>query len=470
MPDQALRPGLALSLGHKLAYAAGQAGNVLGYSLVTGFALRFYLPPTSGEGAGVPLVPAAIAGVIPVWFTLNLIARGLDSWWDPYVANWSDKSSHKLGRRRVFMLAGCLPLALTTAAIFFPPDPAASLQNAAFVGAMLTLYYGMYSVYVAPYLALLPELAPDPKDNIVLSTIQAAAALLGALIALIGGPILAKQAGIPAMAAVFAGISLILLAIPIVLIDERRLAVSHYGPASTLGFLESIKETLKDRSFLPYVLGSTLFWFGFNIVQSAAPYYVEVLMQKPLDFQAIAMAATFGVAILSFPFVGGAVGKLGKRRVMIFGSVLLAALLAAIPLVEGPLSGVALLGVAGVSVSILLAVPNAMLADVCNASARRTGQKREAMFFGAQGLLQKISLGLSTGLLGFLVDRFGRSAENPLGVKLSGPMASVALLGAAFFFFRYPEESVLAALASAPTPAPTTPAPQPSPNSATTGA
>jgi GPH family glycoside/pentoside/hexuronide:cation symporter len=457
---------LALTFKQKLAYAAGQAGNVLGYSLVTGFALRFYLPPTSGEGAGAPLVPAVFAGFIPVWFTLNLVARGLDSWWDPYVANWSDKSSHRLGRRRVFMIVGCLPLALATAGIFFPPDPAATLRNAVFAGALLTVYYGMFSVYVAPYLALLPELAPDPKENIVLSTLQAAAALLGALIALIAGPIVAQKVGIPAMSAVFAVISLGLLLVPIVSIDERRLAVRHEGPASTLGFLESIKETLRDQSFLPYVIGSTLFWFGFNIIQSAAPYYVEVLMQKPLDFQAIAMAATFGVAIVAFPFVGGAVGKYGKRRVMIFGSVLLALILSAVPLVSGPASGVALLGASGVSVSILLAVPNAMLADVCNASARRTGQKREAMFFGAQGLLQKVSLGLSTGLLGFLVDRFGRSIQNPLGVKLSGPMASLALLAAAFFFFRYPERRVLRDLASPEGVSPS----QPSPNTATTGA
>jgi GPH family glycoside/pentoside/hexuronide:cation symporter len=451
-------PPRRLGLLQKLAYAAGQAGSVLGYSLVTGFALRFYLPPTSGEGAGISLVPATLAGVIPVWFTLNLIARGLDSWWDPYLANWSDKSSHRLGRRRVFMVFGCLPLALATAAIFFPPDPAATLRNAVFAGAVLTFYYGMFSVYVAPYLALLPELAPNPKENIVLSTIQAAAALLGALIALIGGPIVAQMTGIPVMSAIFAAISLGLLVIPILFIDERRLAVRHDGPASTLGFLESIKETLRDRSFLPYVVGSTLFWFGFNIIQSAAPYYVEVLMQKPLEFQAVAMAATFGVAIVAFPFVGGAVSRFGKRRVMIFGSVLLAALLFAVPLVSGPLSGVALLGASGVSVSILLAVPNAMLADVCNASAKRTGQKREAMFFGAQGLLQKVSLGLSTGLLGFLVDRFGRSAQEPLGVKLSGPMASIALLAAAFFFFRYPEGKVLADLDAQ------------SPNTAATGA
>jgi GPH family glycoside/pentoside/hexuronide:cation symporter len=446
-------PSPRLGIAKKLAYASGQAGNVLGYSLVTGFALRFYLPPINsegGDGAGQALVPALLAGVLPAWFTLNLIARGLDSWWDPFVANWSDKSAHRLGRRRVFMIAGCLPLAIATAGIFFPPDAGATLANALFVGVALTAYYAMFSLYVAPYLALLPELAPNPKENIILSTVQAAAALVGALLALIVGPILAQRMGIPRMAVVMATISFVLMLIPVLLIDERRLARGGEGPASTLGFIESIKETLRDASFLPYVLGSTLFWFGFNIIQSAAPYYVEVLMNKPLEFQAVAMGATFGVAIVAFPIVSAVAGRVGKRRVMIFGSVLLAALMAAVPLVDGVAVGLALLAAAGVSVSILLAIPNAILADVCNASARRTGQKREAMFFGAQGLLQKISLGVSTGLLGFLIDRFGRSVERPLGVKLSGPMAAAALLGAAFFFFRYPERKVLGELEGGP--------------------
>ena len=76
------------------------------------------------------------------------------------------------------------------------------------------------------------------------------------------------------------------------------------------------------------------------------------------------------------------------------------------------------------------------------------------MFFGAQGFLQKINLGVSTGVLAFLLDQ-GRSVDNPLGVRLAGPVAAVVLIGAAIAYWRYPEQRItdeLAAGASVPPP------------------
>src|SRR5690349_7674175 len=163
---------LSLGLGRKLLLAAGNAGNVLGYQLVTTYVLAFYAPP---EGKGQPLVPAFLLGAIPTYLLLNLLARGIDTFWDPFVANWSDRSRHRFGRRRIFMMAGVLPLALVTGLMFFPPDPMPTTANVVWLGVLLTTYYAMYSVYVAPYLALLPELAPDKRENTSLSTLLAAA-------------------------------------------------------------------------------------------------------------------------------------------------------------------------------------------------------------------------------------------------------------------------------------------------------
>ena len=89
-----------------------------------------------------------------------------------------------------------------------------------------------------------------------------------------------------------------------------------------------------------------------------------------------------------------------------------------------------------------------MISDIANANALRSGERREAMFFGAQGFLQKVNLGVSTGVLAWLLD-FGRAVDNPLGVKLAGPVAGVVLLVAAVCFWRYPEQRILDELAAA---------------------
>jgi glycoside/pentoside/hexuronide:cation symporter, GPH family len=150
----------------------------------------------------------------------------------------------------------------------------------------------------------------------------------------------------------------------------------------------------------------------------------------------------FGVAAVTFPFIAVLVRRFGKRVVMALGGSTLALLLFTLPLLHDLVPAMVVFAFCGFGVGIFLAVPNAILADVCEANARRTGERREAMFFGAQGFLQKISLGVSTGIFGATKDLFGSSVENPLGVQLSGPIAGAVILLAVLCFLRYPEQRI----------------------------
>ncbi len=433
-----------LSLEHKLAYASGQAGNVLTYQLIGTFILPLYTPP---EGQGFHnLVPAFIFGLV------MFLPRAIDTFFDPYIANLSDRSTHRLGRRRAFMLVGCLPLALFTGAIFHPPLAHESYWNALFLFATLTAYFCLFSTYVAPYLALLPELFPDKDENTKVSTLQAGMALGGAMLVSVVAPLFLPEddtdrSALKLVAAVLAAGAFVLLALPVLFIDERKLVARKEGEAgSHLGPFASLKQTLADKAFLPYVMGSTLFFTGFTVVQTAAPNFVEVLLQKPLKDLSLVLGPLFGVAGVFFFVVSPLQKRFGKRRLMITAALLLAALMGAgIPLLPSyPSLALPLFAGAGVSIALFLALPNAMLADICEANAKRTGQRREGMFFGAQGFLQKFSLGAAVASVSFVAARFGKSIDNPLGVQLSGPLAALFLVGAAFFFWRYPEKDVQA--------------------------
>jgi GPH family glycoside/pentoside/hexuronide:cation symporter len=443
-----------LSFPQRLAYASGQAGNVLGYQLISTFILPLYTPP---EGKGANLIPGLVFGV-GTFFILNLLSRGVDTFFDPFIANLSDRSTHPLGRRRIFMIVGCLPLALLTGMIFFPPVADASYVNAAYLGITMTAYFCMFSTYVAPYLALLPEIAPDKDENTVVSTMQAGAALLGAMIVTVVAPGFLPEddpgrGALKIMCAILALISFVLLLIPVVAIDERKLIERKEGEAAShLGLVASMKETFSDKAFVPYVLGCTLFFVGFTVVQTAAPNFVEVLLRKPLKDIALVIGPLFGVAALSFFGVGVLQRSFGKRKLMIAGAVALALLMGlGVPLLPSmPFLALPLFALAGVPIAFFLAVPNAILADVCAANANRTGQRREGMFFGAQGFLQKVSLGAAVGIVSWLAESFGKSVETPLGVQLAGPLAALALVGSAVCFWIYPEARVQAEAAGKP--------------------
>lgn len=451
MSDGAVR----FSLPRQLAYACGQAGNVLSESLIVTYLLLLYLPPAASGQAAADLVPALFLGLFPAIAFANVIPRGIDTFLDPLVANKSDRSTHPFGRRRIFMAIGIVPLCLSTALVFFPPVGGASDLNVIYMTVFLTIYFASFSLYVAPFLALLPELAPEQSLNVRVSTMLAVFALVGGLVALNGGQVLwnslapegaafaDRQAALQTTMLILTAVAFALLLIPIAAVPEPKLVAARTSEPSHAPLMESLKKTFSDRAFIPYVIGTTLFAFGFNIVRTATLYFIIVLMKQPKD--SLATIAVFGVAAVAFPIVAIAATKIGKRKVMIAGTLVLAFSLTGFYFVDDLTTGLVFLSLSGVGVSTFLALPNAILSDICNAATKRTGERREAMFFGAQGFLQKINLGISTGVFGFLLS-LGNSVDNPLGVKLAGPVAALILVGAAIAYFLYPERRIRAEL------------------------
>ena len=66
------------------------------------------------------------------------------------------------------------------------------------------------------------------------------------------------------------------------------------------------------------------------------------------------------------------------------------------------------------------------------------------MYYGVQGLLTKWVYAASAAILSYLLSAYGRSAEEPLGVLLIGPVAGSFCVFAAFLYTFYPEQEVRA--------------------------
>jgi glycoside/pentoside/hexuronide:cation symporter, GPH family len=439
-----------LSWGKRIAYVAGNIGTAATMQFVSTFVLVLYLPNDERPS----LIPGLVAGV-GTYFLLSLLARGIDSFFDAWVAHRSDRSTSRLGRRRSFMLAGALPVGLSTALIFCPPDAAPSALNVAWLGFWLTAYFCAFSVWGAPYLALLPELAPDRRENALLATLQAVCALLGGVLASVVAPSLLQTAGerhalsLQQIALGVSAISIVLLLLPPLAIHDRHFAHGP-EPAASLQLVAALRHTIRDRAFRHVLIGSNLFFFAFTMVQTALPFMVVALLERPLHEQGHVIGPLFIVSFLSFPLVLPLSHNLGNRRLMIAAALVFALLIAVgIPMLSpgadpqalNPMA-ILLFGAVGVPIAIFLAISNAMMADVCTANVRRTGQRGEAMFFGASGFVQKVTVGAAAGLVSWLMEVYGKTSEHPLGIQLCGPVAALALLGAAAAFWRYPEAHV----------------------------
>lgn len=437
-----------LTLWHRLTYALGATGWVIGDRIIITYGLFVYAPPP-GEGLPDRLPEWSLFGVITVWGVISIFGRIIDSFADPIVASLSDRSRHRLGRRRVFMIIGVVPLALSTAAIFYAPVPGPAWSNAVFAGVVFAIYFTMFTVYACPYQALLPDLTKTSVERLGLSTMQAAASLLGAALVMVGSPlVLGLLSDTPAveryqtMGVLFAALSLAFMLVPILGVPETRLVTM--GESSSLPLVKSVTETLKAPGMVWYLIGTIAFWFGFNTVASGVPYYVTVLMEKPIEFGGQVLTVTFGVTAVCFPLVAKLGNKIGKRRTMMLGAAWLIVVMLLVPFMRTPLLGMIIMGLGGVPIAILMAVPNAILSDLAHAEAVRSGHAREAMFFGAQAFFMKVNLGLSAAVLAALL-QLGKSPAEPLGVQLTGPATAGVLLLTLFAFWRFEEPPAVVA-------------------------
>jgi GPH family glycoside/pentoside/hexuronide:cation symporter len=96
---------------------------------------------------------------------------------------------------------------------------------------------------------------------------------------------------------------------------------------------------------------------------------------------------------------------------------------------------------AGLPMAAVFTFPNAITADIIDYDELRTGMRREAVYYGSQATMEKLAGSLFAPVLAVVL-LLGETADNPLGIRMVGPVAGVAaFLGYVFFRgYRLPDE------------------------------
>lgn len=449
-----------LSPGARLCYAVGSAAFTLLERMILLFMPFFYLPPRE---YGLPdLLPErTYLGVFTVLGLTLLAGRFVDGIADPLIASLSDNNRSRIGRRRLFLFLGGLPLALSTLLVFHPPHPGeTSLGNSFWLGAMLVLFYFFFTAYVNPYLALLPELGHDDRQRINLSTLIALFGLLGLVLISLVFPMVAVrfQAGglgfresYQGAAVLFSVLALgLLYAVPLGL-NERLYCRPPEGVRTSP--LASLLSTLQIKPFRILLGGEMFLQLAMNLITLSLVYYAVVLFQRGEGFMTLLTALAIGGALLFFLPVNNLARKHGKKVVISAGALVLFMTQFCFFLFSFSLEGfsfyaaLAMFFLAGFPLAVLTILINPTIADLARADYYRTGKRREAMFYGARAIPLKLTVALAGLIFALLLSVWGRDLQQPLGVQLSGLLASLAAGGSYCFFRSYPEREVYAHLA-----------------------
>lgn len=94
--------------------------------------------------------------------------------------------------------------------------------------------------------------------------------------------------------------------------------------------------------------------------------------------------------------------------------------------------------IAGLFVTPLLMLPNAIIADITDVDEQITGYRREAIYFGTQGLITKTMAGLAGVTASFLMGIFGYAPGHDLGIRLVYIVGALLLVPAVLIFDNYP--------------------------------
>jgi GPH family glycoside/pentoside/hexuronide:cation symporter len=454
----------SLSFPRMIAYCLGGPGWQITNTIVVNIGIYYYLPP---EGSGLPsqLSEEIFLGVLTAYGLARLIGGVIDSLADPFVGYFSDTSRSRFGRRRAFMIYGTVPMVLTSALLFWPPGEPGSTTTFVFLSATLCAYYVFFTVYVGPYLALIPELARTDQERIDLSRMRA---LFGGLVMLAYGFLwlqgiqigrdmgMTTEAALRWVVGISAVVALIFCLLPILAVDESSLETDT---ASHLDWRTSFRITIGNRPFLIYLFAQIGMILGSTMIWPALPYIARVMLGRDEGFAATMSLAFVPLITVGFAFVDRIANRVGTKNLLVASVALLGLSLIPLGLVKPDVPGgpndarnlfivFGALSVLGLPVACMMVLPMVILGRIIDVDAMKTGANRAAMFFGVQGLMTKWVFAASGAILSYLFSAYGRSFAEPNGVLLIGPVGGTICLFSAALYALYPEREVLDALAA----------------------
>ncbi len=414
-----------------IAYALLTLGSSGLWGFVSGWILYFYVPPN-----GTPLVPIALYSLV------MLLSRGIDVIIGLPIGFLSDQTRTPWGRRLPYIFAASLFMLGAFALLWMPPHHSESLGNLAYLAVVMVIFNVAYGFREIPYEALLPELAPEENRRVNISGWKAGFQLVGAIFAGFVGPMI-ESWGYQTGALIFAGIMLPFFFLPLFFIRENR--TPPKDGLERLSFLTHLKLTLANRTFLIFISSWALSWMASTFILETIPYIAtEICLSTEADTVYFYLPAII-VSLICFPIVTQLANRYGKR-IIFLGSLLSSALVmpslffinASIPI---PLlvQGVVWICLEAIALSGAQVLPTAILAEITDADAQATGQRREGSYYGALGVMDQVSSGLASSLLPLflLLGRSHTDPNGPLGVRVLGFAGGLAMLAAFLIFRKY---------------------------------
>ncbi len=401
-----------LSRKTKIFYGIGDLGNAVVNSAIQFFLMKFYT-----DGA---LVPPALAG------NALLIGKIWDAVNDPLFGWFTDRTKSRFGKRRVFMIFGAIPLAISIALLWFVPTQD-KIWTFVWIALTFILFDTVWTLTNVPYYALTSELTDDYDERSSLTTYRMAMAVPAYLVGAALTPAIVGLFALQRTGYAFIGIAYGILAGAVLLIaaagirERTGLALAKPEPSP----FKSLVVALKNKPFVWLCATYFIVNISFAFIKILMAYYVEYQLLMKAEISLV-MGLMLICVTISLPFWQWLSRKMDKGPAYALGMLVGGA--AVVLTFFLPHQSTWLIYVvsvlAGFGFSAQWIFPWAMVADVGDFDRVETGQQRSGMYYGVWGLATKISEALALAAVGWILTGFGyvpnveQTPQALLGIRL----------------------------------------------------
>ncbi len=370
----------------------------LGLGAMVGMVLTYYMKFAADVLLVAPGLVGALFGAARLW----------DAFSDPIAGQWSDRTDHRLGRRRPWLLASALLLPLGFFALWAPPAQLGAGALAVWCGACVFLLHTLLTIFGVPHRALGAELSEDSHERTRVFAGSSCAAHVGgvAAIACVGWIERAadpRAAVVPIVATVAVATGILIAAgawqTPEPTHHRGRGGASLRGALRDLGGDRFARAILGARFAQEIALGSTL---------ALLPFASDYILKTP-GWTAFYLASAVSGLLLAIPVWVRLSRRLGKVACWRLSVTLTLVVHAAFFVASEGDAPWLLLGIffAGASAACSGVVAPSLLADVVDGDEARTGERKEGVFFAAWTFVEKSAIGVKFLLIGALLQATG---------------------------------------------------------------
>lgn len=413
-----------LSRSTKLLYGVGDVGNAVVNSAVQFFLMIFY---TDAVLIGPALAANALL-VGKIWDAIN----------DPLFGWLSDRAHSRLGKRRVFMVYGALPLAVAIVMLWRVPQGLSTAASFAWIAGTFVLFDTLWTMTNVPYYALTAELTDDYDEHSSLTTYRMVlgvpAYIVGAaLTPMLVGLFATKRMGYGAIGIIYGGLAAASLLIAASGLRERK-AISE--SRAEIPVWRAFTATFRNRPFVQLIVAYMIANTAFALVKTLMAYFLTYQLGMEDQVPIVMLLLLVFVALGLFPWKMLA-ERWNKGPAYALGLAIGAlAVAATFFLPHRPTPWIYAIGiVAGIGFSAQWVFPWAMVPDVVDHDRLTTGEHRGGMYFGVWGLTLKLSEALGLAASGWLLELYGyvpnveQSAHTLFGLRLFfGPISAALFL------------------------------------------